>query len=166
MTDHVSLRQRIRELTEAQSISDPHELAQTLCVQSTAAERKDWLTEALPSYIATVMRSDRNAALNQVANRPSRRMPSKSAKVAGIRDWWTTFIESRISVGGDWKPVGDLTVEDLMKVVAERREQAARIHTQADRYETLLGLLDSHGVETVAELPSDVVLATGLADAA
>lgn len=163
VTDHIT--QRIRDALSNSDASDPSAVSQQLLAASTAAERKEWLAVVLPRYVADVMRNERNSALNQTAT-TSRRMPSKSAKVAGVRDWWTKFIESRIAVGGEWMAVGELTAEDLLIVVAERREQAARINTQADRYDALIGLLHHHGVTTVAELPSDVVLATGLAAAA
>jgi hypothetical protein len=156
---------RIRAVLADSDANDPHAVAEQVLDGSTATERKAWLASVLPAYVSDVMRSDRNAALNQAA-RPSRRMPSASAKVAGVRDWWTKFIESRIAVGAEWKSVGDLTAEDLAKVVAERRDQAARIHTQADRYESLIGLLGRHGAACVRELPSDVVLASGVAVAA
>lgn len=164
-TTDTSISQRIRELLASTDIADPEVVAERMLSASTAAERKEWLSVVLPPYVASMMRADRNSALNHVARTP-RRMPSASAKVAGVRDWWSKFIESRIAVGDEWKAVGDLTAEDLASVAQVRRDQAARLHTQADRYETLIGLLADHGVAVVRELPSDVVLAAGLADAA
>lgn len=163
-TNDISVTQHIRDLLSTSEVTDPASVAEQMIEGSTAATRKEWLAAVLPSYVASVMRADRNTALNHVAN--PRRTPSASAKVAGIRDWWTKFIESRIAVGDHWKAVGDLDADDLASVALARREQAAKLHTQADRYETLIGLLADHGVAVVRELPSDVVLATGLADAA
>lgn len=156
---------RIRAVLAESDAVDPAAVAEEVLSGASAADRKAWLGQMLPSYVADVMRSERNTALNHSA-RPARRMPSASAKVAGVRDWWTKFLEARISVGEQWKSVGDLTAEDLSTVVAERRDQAARIHTQADRYEALAELLTRHRVSCVRELPSDVVLAAGVAKAA
>ncbi|ATW60828.1 hypothetical protein SEA_BENTHERDUNTHAT_58 [Gordonia phage BENtherdunthat] len=156
---------RIRSVLAESEAADPAVVAEEVLAGASAAERKAWLSQILPRFVADVMRSERNTALNHSA-RPGRRMPSASAKVAGVRDWWTKFLEARISVGEDWKSVGDLTAEDLSTVVAERRDQAARIHTQADRYEALAELLARHKVSRVRELPSDVVLASGVAVAA
>lgn len=160
-----NITHRVRAVLAESEATSPDVIAEQVLSGSSAAERKAWLAHILPSYVADVMRSERNAALNQAA-RPGRRTPSASAKVAGVRDWWTKFLESRISVGAEWKSVGDLTAEDLSVVVAERRDQAARILTQADRYEALIELLTTHRVSCVRELPSDVVLAAGVAVAA
>lgn len=166
MSKDTSLSQRIRLLLDASAESDPHVIATQMLASASVADRKAWVEATLPAYIATMMRTERNQALNQVAAPPSRRMPSASAKVAGVRDWWAQFLAARIVVDGTWKAVGDLDGGDLAAVVASRREQASKLHTQADRYEMLADLLVSHGVSTVRDLPSDVVLAAGLADAA
>lgn len=160
-----NITHRIRAVLAESEATSPDAIAEQVLSGSSAADRKEWLAQVLPRFVADVMRSDRNTALNHSAN-PGRRTPSASAKVAGVRDWWTKFLESRISVGAEWKSVGDLTAEDLSAVVAERRDQAARIHTQADRYEALIELLGRHGASCVRELPADVVLASGAAVAA
>ncbi|QZD97563.1 hypothetical protein SEA_LONELYBOI_45 [Gordonia phage LonelyBoi] len=156
---------RIRAVLADSEAADPAVIAEEVLAGASAAERKAWLEQVLPRFVADVLRTERNTALNHSAS-PSRRMPSASAKVSGVRDWWTKFLDARIAVGEQWKTVGELTAEDLSAVVAERRDQAARINTQADRYEALITLLATHSVDCVRELPSDVVLAAGLADAA
>lgn len=163
--DTTRLTKRIREVLAETSESDPKALAELVLKGSRSMDRRAWLDEALPHFIADVMRSDRNQAAN-AAFRPPRRMPTRSSKVAGIRDWWAEFLASRIAVGETWKPVGDLTAADLASVAQVRRDKAAATIAQAEKYETLAGLLDEYGVETVRELPSDAVLSAGIRGAA
>ncbi len=154
-TEQTSLRHAIREVAATSSLNNPHEIADKVIASTTAQQRKDWLAEILPSFVADVLRNDRNDALN--ASSSGSKASARSAKVAGVRDWWAAFLAARISVNGHWKAVGDLDADDLQTVVAERREAAAKINAQADRYEHLLSLLATHGVATVAELPRDAV---------
>ena len=153
-TEQTSLRHAIREVAATLSLNNPHEIADKVIESTTAQQRKDWLAEILPSFVADVLRNDRNDALNASSGSKA---SARSAKVAGVRDWWAAFLAARISVNGHWKAVGDLSADDLQVVVAERREAAAKINAQADRYEHLLSLLATHGVATVAELPRDAV---------
>lgn len=86
--------------------------------------------------------------------------PNRSAKVAGIRDWWTEMLAARVHVGESrWKPLGECGVKELEFAERERRAQAERHLTNAKMYLRLRQLLDEHEVSTVAELPSDAVKA-------
>ena len=152
----MSVRSHIKHVIESSSLSDPHEIAEKVIESATPHEKRGWLAEVLPSIVAEVMRLDRNQAMSMAHE--SRR-PVRSAKVAGVRDWWSKFLESRIAVEGVWKPVGELDAADLRSVIAEREKLAAEITAQAARYSHLLSLLTEYKVATVAELPRDAVAA-------
>ena len=162
----MTARQAIRALLAESGESSPEVLAELLIAGASAAERRQWLAEVLPHFVADVARSERNRAANESFATPSRRMPSRSAKVAGIRDWWAEFLASRIAVGDTWKPVGDLTADDLGVVARVRRDKAAATIAQAEKYETLAGLLTEYRVATVRELPSSAVQSAGIRGAA
>ena len=158
-TEFTNLRAHIKATLDSTTLSDPHDVAALVLKDSTAAQRKEWVEEILPAYVADVMRDGRNRSLNHAMGR---RTPTKSAKVAGVRDWWSKLLDSRISVGEQWKPVGDCTAEDLALVIEARRQKARQINAQADKYEVLLGLLARHNASTIRELPSDAVLFAGI----
>lgn len=153
----MSVRTHISHVIESSSLSDPREIADKIIESATAAEKREWLDEVLPSIVAEVMRLERNHAMSMAHE--SRRRPVRSAKVAGVRDWWSKFLESRIPVDGVWKPVGELDAADLRSVIAEREKLAAEITAQAARFAHLLSLLAEYKVATVAELPRDAVAA-------
>ena len=152
----MSVRTHIRQVIESSSLSDPHDIAAKVIESASRAEQREWLAEALPSMVVEVMRLDRNRAMSMTHEA---RRPVRSAKVAGVRDWWSKFLESRIAVDGVWKPVGELDAADLRSVIAEREKLAAEITAQAGRYAHLLSLLAEFKVATVAELPRDAVAA-------
>ncbi|GGF38791.1 hypothetical protein [Williamsia phyllosphaerae] len=160
-TTHAELRAAVREFAANSNLSDPAEIADAMLLGVTAATRKAWLAEALPVVVSHVLSSQRNTVLNQAFRSP-RRMPSKSAKVAGVRDWWSQLMDQRIAIGAEWKPLGDCTADNLVQIVALRRERAAQVNSQADKYDTLLGLLSTYRVATVRELPADAVQSAGI----
>ena len=147
------VRAHIRSVVESSTMSDPREIAEKVIESASQFEKREWLAEVLPGFVADVMRADRNLALRESA----RRTPSRSAKVAQVRDWWGQFLASRISVDGVWKPVGEMTVADVEVTIAERREQAARTLAQAERFAAILELMSKHGAATVADLPRESV---------
>ena len=150
----VSLRQQIRELINTTSLTDPHEVAAKLVESATAEDRELWLMDATVAVCAEVMRTERNASIADMRGRESRRTPSKSAKVAGIRDHWARFCAARIPVDGRWTTVGALDAESLPLVIEERRRQAAAMSAQADLYERLLSLVVQHKARSVSALPA------------
>lgn len=157
MSALVTARRASQEVVAQSGLSDPREIAERMVESASDEQREAWLMESLPKLVADVLRSDRNHALVEAElptpKKKGRRMPSRSAKVAGVRDWWAQFLESRISVGGSWKPVGEMTADDLHVVVAERRAHAAATVAQADRFAAILALMSEYGAATVADLP-------------
>lgn len=82
----------------------------------------------------------------------------RSAKVDGIRNWWSELLASRITVGmNEMKPLGRCGVADLEYAENIRRDHAEREIKHAKMYLRLRMLLDEHMVATVAELPEDAV---------
>ena len=157
--NQANTRHAVQRLVTQSGLSNPREIADKMIAGASVEEREQWLTEALPKFVADVLRTDRNHALAEAttSGAGNRRMPARSAKVAQVRDWWSRFLESRISVGGAWKPVGAMTADDLEVVIADRRAHAAATIAQADRLAAILSLMAEHGAATVADLPRSSV---------
>lgn len=58
---------------------------------------------------------------------------------------------------GEWKHYGDCTEADLLTMVTSRRDKADELVSEAEHYEKVLGLLREHDVQTVRDLPEDVL---------
>lgn len=81
----------------------------------------------------------------------------RSAKVAGIREWWRRQLEDRFEGEDGLKPLGDFTLADLKVAAETRRVLAEQNASRAAWFEHLAELVTEHDVETVRELPSSVL---------
>lgn len=168
------LTQRARELAEKHQLHEPHEIAEKLYDELTPEERDQALRKILPKYIRdslnnhqrkvfqSVMRSGGEPRIVEREERPKKgvRRPSKSAKVAGIRDWWQEMMASSVHVDGTWKSFGSCTTEDINWMASARRDLADANIAQARQYEELVSLMEEHGVETLQELPKEALSKT------
>lgn len=95
---------------------------------------------------------------------PPARKPGRSAKVAAIRAAGPKWLTDRINTAADpreWKRVGDCSFTDLMFAAGQRRDQAARTSSAAERLESLAELVRTHGVSRVRDLPASVLAEVG-----
>lgn len=188
-TEIPSLRSLILAALAEDADADPRSIAELVADRIPEDVKQQVLLSALTWRVRSVMSQDRNTALSHAftpapaarpaqpavcrpsllppTSRPSSiqaesidHRPNRSAKVAGIRDWWSDMLASRVHVGDkQWKPLGECGVKELQFAETERRDQAERHLKTAKMYLRLRQLLDEHEVSTVAELPSDAVKA-------
>ena len=155
MTEQVSLRALISQVLSDTDIADPREVAVKVAAMIPPEQTHHVLVDALVADVRTVMGARRNAAMSHVLDGSHR--PARSAKVAGIRDWWSEMLAARVHVGsGAWMALGDCGEKELAFAEAERRADAAREMQRAEMYEQLRTLLRKHKVRTVSQLPADV----------
>lgn len=150
----VSLRAVVSQVLSDTDIVDPREVAAKVASMIPPEQVHQILVDALVADVRTVMGMRRNAAMSHALDSTAR--PSRSAKVAGIRDWWAEMLASRVHVGsGTWMALGQCGDQELAFAEAERRADAARELQRAEMYEQLRGLLRKHKVRTVSQLPAD-----------
>lgn len=152
MTKSVTLHSLITRVLVETDLADPREVAAKVAGMIDPDQREHILVNALADSVRSVMGQHRNAAMTRALARPNR-----SAKVAGIRDWWAEMCAARVHVGGSqWVALGDCGEQELAFAERERREDAAREIARADMFAELRELLRKHKVRTVAQLPRDV----------
>lgn len=86
---------------------------------------------------------------------------SRSGRAVEFRAAYQEWLDAPFSVGNVWKRRSEMDFEDLMIAAAERRELAAANNAIADELEYHATLLQEHGVETVAQLPVEVLQQIG-----
>lgn len=174
-----NLRQLVRDVLTASTMADPRDLASEVFRRIDPDDYAAALTQCLPDIVREQIRASRNrvdevtlelehAPATEVpvmAEMPgpvgrTKQRPVKSAKVAGIRDWWQTKLRERVHIGSsEWRLLGDCTFADLMFAAQERRSIAAANSVKASEYAGLAEALQAHGVERVRDLPADALRA-------
>lgn len=157
---HVTLKHVLATTT----LTDPKDLAEAVTARLDPEDLDPALQEALVYWVRSHTARSRDGVPDELIGSTTggtrnlevvtatTRKPNRSAKVAGIRDWWQSFITERVNVDGVWKLTGDCTVEDIEALAASRREIASRNLSHADRYQALAARMRSEGVETVQDL--------------
>lgn len=118
------------------------------------------LAPVIPPARSTMTLTEAQPAVARPVKLPAPVLPVRSAKVAGIRDWWTRELRNPIHVGGkQWVRLGDCTFDDLMFAAAERRDLAERNAARAESFGKLAEAVKAAGVGRVRDLPTDVLSA-------
>lgn len=146
-----SLPEQVRETAEHSGLHDPRVIAQKLIATMTTDQMEQALQAALPGYVRQVISGDQRRATRQVMR------PVRSAKVAGIRDWWAEMLASSVYVDGVWKAFGTCTTFDVGWLAEQRRVEAAKNLAQAAVFDDVGSLMVAHGAEVLADLPRGVV---------
>lgn len=145
----------VKLVCEESTEADPNRLAELVLGSIPPSHYYDALAEALPQVVRH----------HVVSSRPAIVVPPSKASGVG-KSWrrqWRRQLDARIAMGDrlngrDWKLLRDCTAADLRGAAMLRREQAKRMTENADALEELAALLDEYDVETVGELPEDVVI--------
>lgn len=164
-----NLRQLVRDVLTSSTMADPRDLAAEVFHRIDPADYSAGLTQCLPDIVREQIRMSRNAVtpaalaeLPSIVREAPRRLPARSAKVEGIRDWWKERLRERLSVGpnaADWRMLGDCSAADLDFAAADRRTIAAKTLAKAAEYAELAEAVRVAGVERVRDLPADVLRA-------
>ena len=156
------LTNALREALNTTTLTDPDDLAHEV-IDILGPERlDDAAEEALIYWVRSHTSRSRQGVPDELlvdTGTPAsfRPAPNRSAKVAGIRDWWSSFITERVNVDGEWKLMGDCTVPDVEALAAARREIASKNLAHADRYAALADRMRAEGVATVQDLAQEKV---------
>jgi hypothetical protein len=161
-TDGFDLRALIREVCDNSTMADPATLAKEVSRRIGRNQQREALDQALPLVVQHVVSRQRAGFV------PERRTsdiatPSRSRKVAAIRETWRRMLRDRIAIGpaaSDWKFLGDCNADDLGYAAAIREDHARRNAARAEQLRNLAELLAEHGVATVAELPEPTLAAS------
>lgn len=149
----INLTSLAREVAADSGLHDPREISEKMLAGMSGDDMTSALRATLPGYVRAVIGSQQRQAVRQVFR------PNRSAKVAQRRDWWAEMLASSVFVDGDWKAFGDCTRADVGWLADQRRVEAEKNLAQAAVYDEVTSLMAEHGVETLAGLPRDVVLA-------
>jgi hypothetical protein len=158
--DEFSVRAIALELCE--SYEDPHELAEAVLARLGKSPRilRAALAEVLPQFLAAFTSRKRNTTISSRS-----RISNRSAKVAGIREWFPRFLSETLFTEQGWRRIGECTADDLLFAASQRRKRAISEGIRANQYTRLADALKNEGVDTVAELDETTVRAA-LDDAA
>lgn len=168
-----NLSDKVREVAGSHQLHDPREITEALLKLLSPEDKERALRQALLPYVRNVLNNQQRQAFNAVRNhgqetqakpkaqqkaqpKAGTRRPSRSAKVAGIRDWWVEAMKSSVSIEGTWKSFGDCSPKDIRWMADSRHELAQANKSQAVQYEELAELMEEHGVSKVEELPREV----------
>jgi hypothetical protein len=178
-----SLRQLVHDVMGATAMSDPGDIADEVAWRIDDADLRAALNQALRGFVReeiTRLRAHNArrgeatpagaqpalADVPEVVSSPGRRalkvpgQPGRSAKVAGIRDWWSAELRKPFHVGEKrWLALGDCGFDELMYAAAERRNHATRNAARAESLTGLASELAAAGVARVRDLPIEVLRA-------
>ena len=165
-----NLRAVVREVLAGTNEADPGVIAGMVTARIDAADRDAALSQMMRLFVRQVMSEERTAAapfssssggqLTRGSHAPIAAAAGRpSLRVAGIRDGWQRALRSRVHVGhSEYKLLADCNYDDLYAAAAEREDLARRNQAWARHYHVLAALLTEHDVETVGELPSNVLM--------
>jgi len=153
-----SLDTAIRDLYERTQIADPGAFADALLDGLPMEHVREVARRSLREFVRVWFSRERlrSAALAPVANGPA---PSgkPNARFAGLVE---ALLRERLHVSEKgWKEFRDCGLDDLVFVITERRQNAARSLAKAGFYERVHEEVAKAGVERVGDLPRDVLSA-------
>lgn len=152
-----NLRHLVRDVLATSTLADPGDVADEVLRQIPEQSTRAALEQALRHYVRWIIGMNRSASASEPAEKQEF-VPS--VKVTGIREAWRKHLRDRIHVGNSiYKFHGKLTREDCRFAAKERRELARQNDAAAERFEKEDAAITEHGVETLDQLPDDVLKA-------
>lgn len=159
----LDLRARIRAILDDTGEADPGVVADKVIGDLSSRELRPALAQTMRALVREVMRAERLTTPQAAENVSPGQGRSRARAVA---EAWRAHLRDRVFVGdGTWRLLGDCSPQDVLFLVADRRQKAAELAEAAQRYQRLHDAMDRHGAGRVADLP-DAVLADALGDAA
>lgn len=145
------IRKAVRAVMDETDLTAPEEVAAKVVESIPANRLRSVLTVVLRDYVR--MEFGR-ARMNGAAPKPAR-----SANVQAIRDAAPGWLRDRVKIADEWTMLGDCTYENLLYLVADRLQNAARSTAAAEKYQRLADLVAKHKVSRVSDLPRKVLSA-------
>lgn len=158
-TDTANLWSLVRLTLRSSDTADLDALAKEVFDAIPAALYEDMLRQAIRGIVADVARLERMSNPIATASAMPKGKQPKSWKVTAIRENWQEALHNRVHVAGQWKFLADCTEADLLAAARERQDMAERNAAAARSYEALAALVAAHKVDSVGDLPTDVLAA-------
>ena len=162
------LRKFVRTVFNDSTVTDPESLAKEVLAQLPAEDERAALEQAMRMVAQNFLTHARGSLTSLGGQTPhgtysaaaaGGRTSSKSWKTRGSREFWRKRLEELYCGGPDqtWLSLGDCDVAALARL-AERGDMlaAANAKTAAEAREWA-ALLERHHVDTVRQLPEDVL---------
>lgn len=165
------LRAEIKSVLDSTSLADPGAIADKVAESIPSHALRAALRVTLRSHVRQVIRESRpRSAPDFQPSGSGHRRPDtqtapaaagRSSKVRAIREGWQRQLDAPVHVGeSHWKYFGDCTYTDLYAMADERQKNAAENQAWAHHYHRVAALLTEYAVDTVRDLPAEVLMPT------
>lgn len=148
----MSFLELVQEASERLDTSEPAQIAQEIYDD---VDEDTWL-QLLKNAVISAQSQIRSSSFNYVE--PEAKdvnvKATTNSRAARIRLAWP---ETTIAVGGTYKKVKDLTVEDLKFKIEEATQRIAGINKTVSQYNKLITAIEKAKVTKVGELSKDIL---------
>lgn len=165
--DEFSLRNLIRQTADDLDLIDPDAVTDEVLQRIPRNLVREALQQALRSYVHHVLTGRRQ---DTVITDPADLLAETTGgagssnvgrKQRAVRDWWRRALdEAYLVADGSWLRLKDCDLPALKFLAEDRRQRATQLAAKAAEFDLLQRLVTEHGVDTVGELPEDVLQAT------
>lgn len=146
VADPTTLDALVREVAADHPDSNPRELAGFVAKLTPQEDLIAFYADALVDRVRHILGDERRGSMVEGSNR--------SPKLEQRRDWWREMLVSRVHVGGgNWKQIGECTIDDLTACITERQQNVERLGVQIENFKRLAKLMASKGARIVSDLP-------------
>lgn len=136
------IRGAVRDALAAGYSADPNLIADKLVGEIPGRELRAVLADVLPTFVSTRLGLYRQSLLTPSPEREPG-VPRKSAVVSLL---------APVRAVDGWHFLKDCTVEDVLRLVEERRDRADRLNARADQYQHLADLMVKRKARVVGDL--------------
>jgi hypothetical protein len=151
----VKLRDLVLSTRRDRGLIEAPELASGVLDQLEPEDYRAALEQALPAFCRAVTASIR---VPGPISPPAAPNAMFSAKVAATRDWWQRRLDEDYEGADGRKLLRDFTYDDLQHLADMLDRQAREKMARARGFRSLQMALTQHGVETVGDLPAEVLM--------
>jgi len=173
-TKTFNMRSLVRLVTKETGLSDPGEIAKAVDARIPDELVREALRQTLRLFVRQVntenrlpLHYDRVPASYDKHGKPR---PLQQVNVAAMKrdriraDWFARAEQAKVKGVNGWKSLLDCTRDDLVHAATFREKQGHMNLAKAQQYRDLEATLNDYGVQTVRDLPRDVLeLAVGQA---
>ena len=154
----LNLRHLVQEVMTSAPSVEYTDIATDVLARLDRKDIRAALAQALPTYVRSIGVAQRQAgAVTPPSTAPG--LPG-SWKVTAIRDHWQRRLTEIYATEEGNKRLGDFTYADLQHQSEICSRQAKQKLGKAKGWRNLADLMQSEGVETVRELPAEMLMKT------
>ncbi|GAA0200141.1 hypothetical protein [Glutamicibacter creatinolyticus] len=136
-----------RQIIATTSLTDPEDIALAVLDRTPDSELRAAYLQVLRGAVRTAIHME-----NMVASTVTPVVPNRSSRVAAIRESHISYYDQRVFASGEWKMLGECTVDDVLDLAAQRREVAERNSAKAAEFEQLAARMTAAGVAVARDL--------------